>query len=44
MLGQALSRPEALAHPDIERIFLVGQDVLNDDPRVAAWLEGTRLQ
>ncbi|MFL5262741.1 MAG: hypothetical protein ACJ79L_10135 [Anaeromyxobacteraceae bacterium] len=44
VLGQALSRPEALAHPDIERIFLVGQDVLNDDPRVAAWLEGTRLQ
>jgi hypothetical protein len=44
VLGRALTRAEALAHPDLERIFVLGQDVLNDDPRVAAWLEATRLQ
>ena len=44
VLGPALTRPEALAHADIQEIFLVGQDVVNDDPRVAAWLEQTRLQ
>ena len=43
-LGRQLTRPEALAHADIQRIFLVGQDVVNDDPRVAEWLERTRLQ
>jgi hypothetical protein len=44
VLGRQLTRPEALAHTDIQEIFLVGQDVVNDDPRVAEWLERTRLQ
>lgn len=44
ILGRPLSRAEALAHASIQRIFLLGQDVVNDDPRVAEWLEATRLQ
>ena len=44
VLGRPLTRPEALAHADIQEIFRLGEDVVNDDPRVARWLESTRLQ
>lgn len=43
ILGRPLSRAEALAHAAIQRIFLLGQDVVNDDPRVAEWLAATHL-
>jgi len=44
VLGQALSRSEALAHVDLQKIFSVGQDVVNEDPRVSEWMMATRLQ
>ncbi len=43
VLGRQLSRDEALAHPDLEEVFLIGQEVVNEDPRVAEWLAATKL-
>jgi len=38
VLGRQLGREKALAHPDIEEVYRIAEQVAKEDPRVAGWL------
>jgi len=41
VLGAQLDRTDALAHPDLQRVFALGEFIVNEDPRANAWLAAT---
>jgi hypothetical protein len=41
VLGTQLDRTDALSHPELGRVFAIGEFVVNEDPRANAWLAAT---